>query len=96
MDGCVTIQVNSGHAIYCFLNPLSSGGDFCQLNHSVKFVHICLELNNLIKMTINNPSRKSVVLESSAKPRPGQPKLGLADDSRTIDSGCKVAQSARG
>ena len=26
----------------------------------------------------------------------GQPRLGLAENSRTIDSGCKFAQSARG
>ena len=53
---------------------------------------------NLIKMDTNNPSWKSVVLESSAKPYAIKPWLpvwqlsgdachGLADDSRTTDSG---------
>jgi len=43
-----------------------------------------------MKMTANNPSLKSVVLESSVKPSLGMqflPRLGLTEDSRTTDSG---------
>jgi len=52
--------------------------------------------------TNNNPIWKAVVLESSVKPslgkpwQAGLPRLGLTEDSRTTDSGCKTVQSARG
>ena len=59
------IQVTSINQI--LLNPLH-----CQLNQqSVGYVHSCLELVNLIPMSTNNPSPKSVVLESAAKPSLG-------------------------
>jgi len=41
----------------------------------------------LIKMTTIGPSRKSVALESLIKPRP---RLGLKEDQRNTDSGCKT------
>jgi len=36
-----------------------------------------------------------VALDSSAKPSQ-KPRLGLRDDSRTTDSGCKTVQNDRG
>ena len=53
----------------------SSEVDFCgQVNQSVRYVHRCLDLALLIKISANKPSWKSVVFESSVK-------LGLTEDS---------------
>ena len=50
--------------------PLGSEGDFCgQVNQPARYVHSCLQPATLIKMSTNNHSRMSVVLESSVKPR---------------------------
>ena len=38
-----------------------------QVNQSVRYVHSCLWLAILIRMSTNNPSVKSMVLESSVK-----------------------------
>ena len=51
------------------VNSLSLEGDFCgHLNQSFRYVYSCLDLIFLILTSTNNPSPKSVVLESSAKP----------------------------
>ena len=52
-----------------YINHLISESHFCgQVNQSVRYVHYCRQLVILIKISTNNPSRKSVVLESSVKP----------------------------
>ena len=90
--------------------PLSSEGGFCgQINpsdQSVRYIHSCPQLAILIKMSINNRSQKSVVLELSAKPNLNChfscTGLVLAEDSRTTDPlyysafffpGCRVLHS---
>ena len=45
------------------------------VQQSDRHVHSCLELVILIKTSIYNPSQKSVVLESSVKPRQSSPAL---------------------
>ena len=68
---------------------MQSKGKFsCQVNQYVRYVHCCLELATLIKMSTNNPCQKSVVLDSSVKPIQ-QTKLGLVENSRPTDSGYK-------
>ena len=65
-----------------------------KVNQSLRYVHSCLELIFLIPTCTNNPSQMSVVLESSAKPKSEMHarhfKHGLAEDSRTINSGTLV------
>ena len=51
----------------------------------------CLGLAILVKTSANNPSKKSVVLESSVR----QTRLGLTEYSTTIDSRCQLFQGAR-
>ena len=54
------------------ITPLHSKGKFsCQVNQCVRYDHRYLELVILIKTSTNNPNRKSVVLESFAKPSLG-------------------------
>ena len=58
------------------------------------YVHSFLRLSSLIKMSTTNPGRKSVVLESSARPSiyaastatVRHPMFGLTEDLRTTDS----------
>ena len=65
------------HRVFIIL-LLSSEGDFCdKVTHSLRYVHSCIELPIVIKTSRNNPSQKSVVLESSAKPV-RQPRLWQA------------------
>ena len=60
-------------------HPLHSKAKFaCQVNSSPRDVHSCLELAMLIKITKNNLSQKSVVLETSAQ------------DSKSTDSGAQI------
>ena len=47
----------------------SKGNFYGQINQYVRYVHSCPQLAILIKMGKNHPSQKSVVLESSAKPK---------------------------
>ena len=65
---CLVVSVGTYLFIYLFnyipVNP-------CQLNQSLRYVHSWLELIILISMSTNNPSQKSVVLESPAKPSLG-------------------------
>ena len=60
-----------------WVNALHSRGDMKWVNplHSLRYVHSCLELIRLILTSTNNPSRKSVVLECSAKPSLRSPGL---------------------
>ena len=53
-------------------NSLQFKGKFsCMVKQSVRYVHRCLEFAILRKMSTNNPSQKSVVLEFSVKPSLG-------------------------
>jgi len=55
------------------VNPYHTDVKFsCRVNQSLRYVHSCHELIFLVKMSINNPSQKSVVLESSVKPSLGK------------------------
>jgi len=59
-----------------------------KVNQSLGYVHFCFELIILIKMSTNNPSWWSVVLESSVKPSMGyhwQPRCCLIKHLRTTD-----------
>ena len=57
---------------YQLINPLSSEGKFCDQVNSVGHVHRCIELVLLIiKMSTDNSSLKSVVLEFSVELTPG-------------------------
>ena len=48
-------------------------------------------LSSTVKMNTHNPIQKSRLLESYVKPsKVWQPMLGLTDDSKTIDLGCKL------
>ena len=61
-------------------NPLSSEGDvYSPINQSVRYVHSCPQLANLIKMSTNNPSQKSVLEFFTTR-------LGLAEDLRTTEA----------
>ena len=63
--------VNPYHSKQFAICTLHFKGKFSyQLNQSLRYVHSCLEAIFPIPMSTNNPSQKSVVLESSAKPSP--------------------------
>jgi len=84
-----------------FLTPSTLMSRFVNnLSKDLGHVHSCFKIIILIKTTTKNPSLKSVVLESSVQIKPEllfmQLWLGLTEDSRTIDSGSKPAQSGRG
>ena len=50
------------------VNPLQYKGMLsCQVNQSARYLHRCLELAILMKTSTDNPSQKSMVLESFAK-----------------------------
>ena len=58
-------------------NPCPSGTSYIVwVNQYLMYVHSCLGLSILIRMSTNKPNTKSI----------GQTRLGLIEDSRTTDS----------
>jgi len=55
-------------------------------DESLRYVHVCFKLVFLGKMSANNPSQKSVVLELFIKKSKCY-QSGSTEDSRTTDSG---------
>ena len=54
--------------LFTIINPLCTEGDFCeQVNQSVRYVHSCLDTVIQIKMSTNNSSQKSAIVEYNAK-----------------------------
>ena len=70
-----------------YLTLAIQGEVFLPSQQSAKYVHSCLVFGILIKMSTNIPKHcKSMILQAM---------LGLTEDSRTTDSGCKVAWSVK-
>ena len=76
-----TINLYHGATIYIYIV------DKAMVIQFVRYCHSCLQLAILIKMSNNNPSQNSAVLDSSAKPSLGCQTFDFLEEySRTTDS----------
>ena len=80
--------------------PTQLSGLCGPVNQCLRYANSCLEHAILIKMTANNRSQESVVLESSAKPslssQSGSQGLVWQTIQEALTQGCKLGQGCMG
>ena len=77
----------------CLIPCTPRASFFAKVNHCFRYVHSCLDLTILIKMSPNNPGWNRVVLESAVKPNQGCLVWQKMQESLTQDANWVVLES---